>query len=72
LIAELDTKFAIVSYNSDGFISKKHMLNILRRYGTVNQKEIVYNTYKGGRNLSERDLYVKEYLFILEKGKNNE
>jgi len=69
LINDIDSKFIMVSYNSEGFITYDEMLNILSKYGELSVKEIVYNTYRGSRNLSERNLYVNEYLFILEKNK---
>lgn len=67
LIKNIDSKYIIVSYNSEGFITYDEMIELLKQYGTLKTKEIVYNTYRGSRNLSERNLYVKEYLFILEK-----
>lgn len=67
LIKDIDSKFIIVSYNSEGFISYDEMIELLSKYGKITVKEIVYNTYRGSRNLSERNLYVNEYLFVLEK-----
>lgn len=67
LIQDIDSKYLIISYNSEGFISLEEMLEMLINFGPVEVKEIVYNTYRGSRNLSERSLYVKEYLFILKK-----
>jgi adenine-specific DNA-methyltransferase len=67
LIADLDAKYIIVSYNSEGFITHDEMRSLLEKYGVLEIKEIVYNTYRGSRNLSERNLYVNEYLFILSK-----
>ena len=67
LISNIDSKYVIISYNSEGFISKDAMLTMLKKYGAVDLKEIVYNTYRGSRNLAERNLYVNEYLFILRK-----
>ncbi len=68
LISDLDAKYIIVSYNSEGFITHDEMKTLLEKYGDLEIKEIVYNTYRGSRNLSERNLYVNEYLFILKKG----
>ena len=67
LIANLQTKFVIISYNSEGFISFEQMLNMLKKYGKVETIEISYNTFRGSRNLNARDIHVSEYLFILEK-----
>lgn len=69
LILNLDSKYIVVSYNSEGFITLGEMIDIMKNFGPVEVKEIIYNTYRGSRNLSERNLYVKEYLFILKKSK---
>lgn len=70
LLKAIDSNFIIVSYNSEGIIEYDEMLNMLKKYGNVTVKEIVYNTFRGSRNLSERNLYVQEYLFILKKYNN--
>jgi adenine-specific DNA-methyltransferase len=67
VVANLDAKFVIVSYNSEGFISFDSMSEMLRKYGTVKTVEIPYNTFRGSRNLHSRLLHVSEYLFVLEK-----
>lgn len=67
IISNLDTKFAIISYNSEGFISFEEMKTMLEKYGKLKTVEIKYNTFRGSRNLRERDIHVSEYLFILEK-----
>ncbi len=72
LISNIDSSYIMVSYNSEGFITYENMLSLLTRFGTVEVKEIVYNTFRGSRNLSERNLYVNEYLFILRKEYNDE
>lgn len=67
IIKSLDTKYFIISYNSEGFISLKEMKDMLKKYGKVDVREINYNTFRGSRNLNNRDIYVSEYLFILKK-----
>lgn len=67
VVASLDAKFVIVSYNNEGFITFEEMQQMLYRYGDVKHKEIRYNTYRGSRNLCNRNLYTKEYLFTLRK-----
>jgi adenine-specific DNA-methyltransferase len=69
LVMNIDSKYILISYNSEGYITYDEMSQILNKYGNVEVHEIVYNTYRGSRNLSERNLYVKEYLFILKKNK---
>ena len=67
IIANLDTKFIVISYNSEGFISFKEMSDMLKKYGKLKTVEITYNTFRGSRNLRSRDIHVSEYLFILQK-----
>ena len=67
IIANLDAKFAVISYNSEGFISFEEMSQMLRKYGKLKTVEITYNTFRGSRNLRNRDIHVSEYLFVLEK-----
>ena len=67
IIANLSSKFAIISYNSEGFIKFDEMKTMLEKYGKVKTVEITYNTFRGSRNLRNRDIHVSEYLFVLEK-----
>lgn len=67
IIAALNAKFIIVSYNSEGFITFNEMSKMLKKYGKLRTVEIPYNTFRGSRNLRGRDIHVSEYLFVLEK-----
>ena len=67
IIASLKSKFVIISYNSEGFITFDQMSDMLKKYGKLKTVEINYNTFRGSRNLRNRDIYVSEYLFVLEK-----
>ena len=67
IIGKIDSKFVIVSYNSEGFITFQQMTDMLKKYGSLKTVEINYNAFRGSRNLSGRDIYVSEYLFVLEK-----
>lgn len=67
LCENLDSKYLLISYNSEGFISKEEMMNMLNNVGQVTIFEKQYNTYRASRNLQKRSLYVKEYLFIVKK-----
>ena len=57
----------LVSYNSEGFITLEQMETMLHSFGKVTRRDITYNAYRASRNLSGRELYVSEYLFLLEK-----
>ncbi|MBR1535853.1 MAG: DNA adenine methylase [Treponema sp.] len=67
IIKNLDTKYAVISYNSEGFISFEEMSEMLKKYGKLETVEITYNAFRGSRNLKNRDIHVSEYLFVLEK-----
>jgi adenine-specific DNA-methyltransferase len=67
IIENLNAKFFLISYNSEGFIKKDEFLEGLHHLGKLTALETAYNTYRGSRNLHTRDTYVTEYLFLLEK-----
>lgn len=67
LIDNLDARFVLVSFNSEGFIEKEDMVSTLEKFGDVETISTEYNAFRGSRNLSQRDLYVTEYLYLLEK-----
>ncbi len=68
LVADLNTRFLLISYNSEGFISLEQMEAMLSSYGRLRRVDVDYNAYRASRNLEKRELHVKEYLFLLEKG----
>ena len=67
LLANTRSRFIAVSYNNEGIIPIESFKNILSRYGKWELMEQDYNTYRGSRNLCDRDIKVKELLWILEK-----
>lgn len=67
LVESCPAQFILISYNSEGFINKEEFLNVLQKLGKVTSLETSYNTFRGSRNLENRSIYVKEYLFLLEK-----
>lgn len=67
LIADLNARFVLISYNSEGFITLEQMEQMLRQFGKVTRQDITYNAYRASRNLSGREMHVKEFLFLLEK-----
>lgn len=67
IIDEIDARFFLISYSSEGFLEKRQFLAQLRQMGTLTFYETVYNTYRASRNLASRSPFVKEYLFLLEK-----
>ncbi|MBR5536509.1 MAG: DNA adenine methylase [Clostridia bacterium] len=67
LVEAINARFVLISYNSEGFITLEQMEAMLGRLGRVTRQDISYNAYRASRNLSGRQLHVKEYLFLLEK-----
>ena len=67
LIDRIKSKFVLISFNSEGFVSIGQMLDMLQKIGKVTTMETSYNAFRGSRNLHKRDIHVKEYLFVLEK-----
>ncbi|AEF80714.1 DNA adenine methylase [Leadbettera azotonutricia] len=67
LVTNIKAKYVLISFNSDGFIPLDEMKNMLEKLGKVDVLETQYNTFRGSRNLNNRDIHVKEYLYVLEK-----
>ena len=67
LVRNVKARFVLVSFNSEGFISKDEMIELLSSCGKVDVLEADYNAFRGSRNLSGREIHVKEFLFLVEK-----
>lgn len=67
LIEQCPAKFILISYNSEGFVKYDDFMAHLQKLGKVDFLQTEYNTFRGCRNLRNRDIKVKEYLFLLEK-----
>jgi adenine-specific DNA-methyltransferase len=68
LCENLNAKYILISFNSEGFIKYEEMVNMLKELGNVQTFDTKYNVFRGCRNLRERDIHVYEYLFLLHKG----
>jgi adenine-specific DNA-methyltransferase len=73
LVKNIKAKYVLISFNSEGFISLDEMKDMLKKIGKVQVLETSYNTFRACRNLTnlaekgDRDIYVTEYLYLLEK-----
>lgn len=67
LCMNIKSGYLVISYSSEGYISKQDMVNMLEKVGEVEVLEKDYNAYRGSRNLGGRAIYVKEILFIVKK-----
>lgn len=67
VINKLNVKYILLSFNSEGFLTYNQIVEMLEKYGTVSVFSTQYNTFRGCRNLNDRDIHVTEYLFLLKK-----
>ena len=67
LLESLDAKFVMISFNDEGFISRRRMENMLHSLGSFQLLERPYNAFRGSRNFTNRPIHVTEQLFLLEK-----
>jgi adenine-specific DNA-methyltransferase len=67
LIQKLKARFLLISFNSEGFITREDMLALLRKTGKVSVLQTRYNAFRGSRNLQNRDIHTTEYLYLVEK-----
>ena len=67
LCEKIDSKYLLISFSDDGFISKDEMVEFLSDLGDVRVMDKEYNTFRGCRNLSGRDIHVKELLYLVRK-----
>jgi adenine-specific DNA-methyltransferase len=67
LVDKLNSKYVLISYNSEGFISQSEFVDVLSKLGDLSQMETKYNTFRGCRNLANRSTHVTEYLYLLQK-----
>lgn len=68
LCRDINARYLLISYNSDGFIPYEEMVRMLENYGVVRVFDRNYNVFRASRNLHERDdIHVTEYLFLLRK-----
>lgn len=67
LIADTRAKYILISYNDEGLIRNNDFKSILSKYGEYELLKKEYNTYRGSRNLNNRNIKVQELLWILKK-----
>jgi adenine-specific DNA-methyltransferase len=67
LVTNIKAKYILISFNSEGFIALEDMKDMLNKIGRLEVLETKYNTFRGSRNLNNREIHVKEYLYLLER-----
>lgn len=67
LISDTRAKFVAISYNNEGIIPIDTFQKTLEKHGKWTLYEQEYNTYRGSRNLRDRNTKVQELLWVLNK-----
>lgn len=67
VVKNCPASFILISYNSEGFISFESFISELEKYGKVSVLDTSYNTFRGCRNLRDRNTHVTEYLYMVDK-----
>ena len=67
LCENIDSKYLLISFSDDGYISQEEMVEFLSKIGDVRVMDKEYNTFRGCRNLGGRDIHVKELLYLVKK-----
>lgn len=67
LIKNTRAKYILISYNDEGIIPFDKFKNIVDSHGSWELLEQEYNTYRGSRNLRNRNNKVRELLWLLKK-----
>jgi adenine-specific DNA-methyltransferase len=67
LVENVKAKYVMISFNSEGFIGIEQMKAMLKSIGRVQVLETKYNAFRGSRNLNNREIHLKEYLYLLQK-----
>lgn len=63
LMRRTKSKYVLVSYNNEGFLTEDELRNIFSSYGSVLLHRHEYNTFRGCRNLENRSNKVDELLW---------
>ena len=65
LIKRTKSKYIMISYNNEGFISYEDMLRVCELKGEVRVFDENYPTFRASRNLKKRKINVTEYIFLI-------
>lgn len=65
LIENTSSKYIMISYNNEGFITYDEMVEICSKKGEVTVYDETYSAYKASRNLKNRNIKVTEYIFLI-------
>ncbi len=61
-----DTRWVVLSYNSEGIIPMEQLMDILSEFGHIEIHSLDYVTYRGGRQSIHRRTYNTEFQLVVE------
>jgi adenine-specific DNA-methyltransferase len=67
LVADVDARFVILSFNDDGFVAPEELREALEAVGDVTEQSQEHATFRGARNLRNRGTRVREHVYLIEK-----
>lgn len=67
LIGNTKARYIMISYNNEGIIPIEKFQKIVDKHGRWELLEQEYNTYRGSRNLRDRNNKVQELLWLVKK-----
>lgn len=67
LIKNTPAKYVLISYNNEGIIPIEKFQKIVSKHGSWELLEQEYSTYRGSRNLKDRNNKVRELLWLIKK-----
>jgi len=68
IFSEMKCQHFLISYSSDGLLSKKQLVELFSQFGKVSIREFSHKRFKS-RNEEAKE-YVTEYIFYLEKNQS--
>lgn len=69
LIENIDAKYIMMSYSTDGIIPVSHILSILEKRGAINIHAEAYTRYRGAKQSIVNQTKNLEYIFIADTSK---
>ncbi len=63
----VDTRWLVLSYNSEGIIPMEQLMDILSEFGHIRIHSLDYLTYRGGRQSINRRTYNTEFQLVVER-----
>jgi len=71
LLDNLDARYTIISYSTDGIIPLEEMRELCENKGKVELYFNDYAVYRGGRQSNSRKHRNMEFLWVIKRGQNN-